>query len=153
MGDSKEWGPYKFVVLYGGIGLGVSAWCLTQIVYYFLLHTVVFTSTSIISFFGLILIGFFVIFLKMKQGKLQAEYEKERELIAKDRHRLIIKRTIKGSLIMLILCLLISYSLGYFSRVDLVGSILAYILLAGIIYCWQLWAIYCCRCFFGAYEL
>ena len=140
MASSKEWSPYTFVLLYGGIGLGVSAWCLTQVVYYFLLHTVVFTSTSVISFFGLMLIGYLVVFLKMKQGRLHAEYQKDKDLIASERHRLVIKRTVKSASIMLLLCLLISFSLGYGSRIDILGAAIAYVLLAGVIYCWQLWA-------------
>lgn len=141
-----------FLLFYGAFGLGLSAWFLTQIIHYFLLHTFLLFSTSIVSLLALIVVGALAVLIKLRRGSLERDYFKQYERYEKLRHGLLLRKAFIFSAILMIVCLIISFCLGYYIRIDWLGTVIAFVLCIGVIYCWELWAVYCCQRFFSGFH-
>ncbi len=149
---NTHWHMQVFLVLYGALGLGLSAWFLTQIIHYFLLHTLLLHATAVVSAIALIAVGYLSVLIKLRRGTLEREYFKQHDKYENLRHLLLLRRALLFSVILMLICLLISYLLGYHVRIDWLGTALAFVLCFGVIYCWQLWALYCCDRFFPGFH-
>lgn len=144
----KPWSEQVFLFWYGCIGLGLSAWCLTQIIYFFVVQAYIPTTTSLVSLFAIMLIGWLVIIAKYKQGTLQKQYTKDREKFRLGRHRYLILQSLIYGMLLLLVSYIASVSMGHHLKVTWLGIMMSYVLIVGVIYCWQLWAVICCDKFF-----
>lgn len=152
MKDKAHWSMQTFLILYGALGLGVAAWLLSQIIHYFILHSLSLIATSVVSFVCLVAVGYLAVLIKLRRGSLERDYFKLNEHYLQKRHSLLLLRSLIFSVVITLISLLIGYWLPFRASIDWLGSSIGFVLCLGVIYCWQLWAIYCCERFFSSFH-
>lgn len=152
MKDNRHWSMQTFLILYGALGLGVAAWLLSQVIHYFILHSLTLIATSVVSFACLVVVGYLAVLIKLRRGSLERDYYKLNETYLQKRHWLLLIRSIIFSVIITAVSLFIGYWLPYRAEINWLGSAIGFFLCFGVIYCWQLWAVYCCQRFFSSFH-